>query len=174
MLPGLYQYSPPCGQVVLGTSSLSVRQCLLDRLQGSIIHKCQCQSLCVSRSAVHCACQWTGSHNDRLVGLLVCSSSRCLMLYGILCWLLPCLTLAARVFYRAVVTSDCRFVFDLHRDYLLTTMMFLIFLREYLNCFYFRFLFLILPEIQCIYRSIKRIPKIVDFAQRCLLIFQLE
>ena len=113
MLPGLCQYSPPCGQVVLGTSSLSVRQCLLDRLQGSIIHKCQCQcqSLCASRSAVHCAYQWTGLHNDLLVGLLVCSSSRCLMLYEILCWLLPCLTLAARVFYRAVAASDCRFVF---------------------------------------------------------------
>ena len=126
--------------MVLGTSSLSVRQCLLDRLQGSIIHKCQCQcqSLRASRSAVHCAYQWTGSHNDRLVGLLVCSSSRCLMLYEILCWLLSCLTLAARVFYRAVATSDCRFVFDLHRDYLLTTMMFLIFLREYLNCFLFQ------------------------------------
>ena len=60
------------------------------------------------------------------------------MLYGILCWLLPCLTLAARVFYRAAVTSDCRFVFDLHCDYLLTTLMFLIFLREYLNCFLFQ------------------------------------
>ena len=46
------------------------------------------------------------------------------MLYEILCWLLPCLTLAARVFYRAVATSDVRFVFDLHRDYLLITMMF--------------------------------------------------
>ena len=54
----------------------------------------------------------------------MCSSSRYLMLHEILCWLLPCLTLAARVFYREVATSDCRFVFDLHRDYLLTTMMF--------------------------------------------------
>ena len=44
----------------------------------------------------------------------------------------------------------------------------LIFLRECILRFLFQILFLILLEIQCTCRRIKRIPKKVDFTQRCI------